>query len=114
MNTFSRKDMWYNLFEEEIVHTFLSYSEGFTQVSPVYLQHDPEKVLAVFHFGLYQNHNISSREVYNIFDWLGDIGGIQGLILIISSTISGFFSSTLVPIQKAEMIYKYVPIKKND
>ena len=42
LNTFSRKDLWYNLFEEEIVHTFMSYSEGLTQISPTFLQHDPK------------------------------------------------------------------------
>ena len=69
---------------------------------------------AVFHFGLYPNANFYSREVYNLFDWLGDIGGLQGSILIFSPIISSFFSAILVPIHKAETIYKYLPLRQKD
>ena len=66
-------------------------------------------MLAVYQIGLDANKNFKNREVYNLFDWFGDNGGIQGIIFVLSAGVSSIFSSTLVSIQKAELIYKYLP-----
>ena len=57
--------------------------------------------------------NFQNRQVYNLFDWFGDIGGIQGVIIILASFMSSFFSSTLSSIQKAQSLYLSLPIMKN-
>ena len=76
------------------------------------MNHDKDKVLAVFQIGLHANANFYNREVYNLFEWFGDIGGFQGILLVLSATISSFFSSILASVQKAESIYKYIPDRK--
>ena len=78
-------------------------------INPSYLVQDEENLLALFYIGLNVGQNFRVREVYNLFDWLGDIGGFQQVVFILSSLISSSFSSTLVTILKAESIYKYLP-----
>ena len=78
-------------------------------MNPIYLNTVPKNVLAVFQIGLFPNQNLKNREVYNLFDWFSDIGGIQEVIFVLASGFSGIFSSTLVSIQKAELIYKFLP-----
>ena len=67
-------------------------------VNPNYFVQDSDAVVAVFQIGLSVKHNFYNREVYNLFDWFGDIGGIQGILLVFASGISSIFSSTLVSI----------------
>lgn len=81
-------------------------------VNPNYFANDSDAVVAVFQIGLSVKHNFYNREVYNLFDWFSDIGGIQGILLVFASGISSIFSSTLVSIQKAELIYKYLPSRR--
>lgn len=49
---------------------------------------------------------MSSRSVYNIFDYVGDLGGIQGSLLIFASAFAKLFNGSLGKVQKAEALYK--------
>ena len=41
-NTFTRKDTWYNFFEEKLVYNFLSYVDSEILVQQNYLNQDPD------------------------------------------------------------------------
>ena len=45
---------------------------------------------------------ISSRTVYNLFDYISDMGGIYGSIVLLGTSFSALFGSKLAVIRRAE------------
>ena len=61
----------------------------------------------------------SKRAVYNLFDFVADIGGIYGFLLLFGGAINGFIGPTLNAVYRAELLYmvsdvKDTPPKSND
>ena len=56
--------------------------------------------------------NVSCRKVYNLFDYVSDLGGIQGSILVFGYTLSAFFSTVLGQVHKAEALFM-IPTTQN-
>lgn len=54
--------------------------------------------LLTIDLNLSKNKNLSSRQVYNVFDIMQDVGGFQGIILILfAQIVSLFFTSITFP-----------------
>ena len=47
----------------------------------------------------------SKRTVYNLFDFVADIGGIYGFLMLFGGAINGFIGPTLNTIYRAELLY---------
>ena len=50
------------------------------------VNHDTKQVVASINFGLSKTKNISARAVYNAFDFVSDMGGIYGALVLIGTT----------------------------
>ena len=61
-----------------------------------------EHVLLALQYGLSKNKNVSSRTVYNLFDLVSDLGGIQGSLVVFGATLSAFYSPMLMTIEKTK------------
>jgi hypothetical protein len=58
----------------------------------------PVSSFVFFDFDLSKSYKSGSRQVYNVFDIIQDIGGFQGIVfLFFSQFISTFFTSILFP-----------------
>ncbi len=49
---------------------------------------------------------MSSRQVYDLAVYFGDVGGTYGALLLISSFIASFFNEKLALVRKAQTFYK--------
>ena len=65
-----------------------------------------DDVLLAAHLYLSHERIVSSREVYNLTNYFGDLGGTFGLLLIVIETLAGFFSRKLAMVKKAENLFK--------
>ena len=56
---------------------------------------------------------MSSRQVYNLFNFVSDIGGIWGSLSLIGTVYQVMIGSSLASIQKAEGVYKTTQVRPN-
>ena len=96
---FSRKDNWSSFFETAKTYEFLSPSTE-NETFSFKLIPKVDNILFVQQYGLSKNKNVSSRTVYNLFDLVSDLGGLQGFIMVLGATLTAIFSPTLARIQK--------------
>ena len=86
-NTFSRIDKWWPFAPatEEGFYDTVYYN---TDTFDVSVEH---KVIAKMFFRLNPDYKVSSRKVYQLYDWLGSIGGVSALMTSIFSLFFGGF-----------------------
>jgi hypothetical protein len=65
-----------------------------------------EDTIFATHILLSNKKNVSSRQVYDLSLFFGDVGGTYGSILVIFSIIASIFSSKLAVVKKAELFFK--------
>ena len=94
-NSFGSKSNWSNPYETEKESLFLTISSDQSLINPEFVSNHEPDVVAVFHMSLTNSKYSSHRAVYNLFDFVSDIGGIYGFLLLFGGAINGFIGPTL-------------------
>ena len=58
--------------------------------------------------------NVYKREGYDLLTFLGDLGGLADIIMLIGSSLTTVFSATMMKIALVSAIYKLRPKDKED
>ena len=67
-----------------------------------------EQIQAQYFLGLSTNETKSSREVYNIFHWISEMGGFFGFVTSFASIVATIFASKIRALNFASM-FKFDP-----
>ena len=100
------RDAWYNPFSSEETIEFLTFATDKTAMNGKIIERISQDTIFAVHIGLGNKRNVSSRQVYDLAVYFGDVGGTYGSLLLISSFIASFFNEKLGLIKKAQTFYK--------
>lgn len=102
-NIFDRADGYaYPINKDNVFFDYFNYNGDTFQGAPEGLEH----LIVEQYFRLEVDQTSHGRQVYNLMDFIGDLGGVQGIMLQIAGWLIGSYSAFHASYATAKALYK--------